>query len=158
MSTGRIGTMVIVGLLLVWGASACSTAPKPKVREPLALPSNAAPKAQQYSSQGSSAYLAGRYDEAKSLFAQAVSAAPNSGEAHYNLGLALFRLGESDAAREQFIQAANLAPGNKVIWDSPALSPYGSPEPNIKPKAVDPYDRARSRRGGPGSGGGMGGQ
>jgi tetratricopeptide (TPR) repeat protein len=157
MSTGRTGTMIILGLLLVWSASACSGAPKPKVREPLALPMTVAPKAQQYTSQGSSAFLAGRYDEAKSVFLQAVSEAPNSGEAHYNLGLALFKLGDTDAAREQFIQAANLAPGNKVIWDSPALSPYSNPDSNIPKKEVDLYNRNRRGVGGGGGFGGVGG-
>jgi tetratricopeptide (TPR) repeat protein len=120
-------------LVLVCGGTACSSAP-PKVREPLVLSPGTPLAAQQYTSQGRSAYLAGQYDQAKALFAQAVSAAPNSGEAHYNLGLALFKLGDTEAAREQFIQAANLAPGNKVIWDSPALSPYGDPEGSIKKK------------------------
>lgn len=157
MSTGRTGTLVIVGLLLVWSASACSGTPAPKVREPLTLPMHVAPKAQQYTSQGSSAFLAGRFDEAKSIFLQAVSAAPQSGEAHYNLGLALFKLGDTDAAREHFIQAANLAPGNKVIWDSPALSPYSNPDSNIPKKEIDPYNRNRRGVGGAGGFGGVGG-
>jgi tetratricopeptide (TPR) repeat protein len=157
MSARRIGAMMAVTLLLAWGmgGSGCSSAMKLKVREPLQLSPSMAPNAQQYTSQGASAYLDGQYDQAKALFAQAVSAAPNSGEAHYNLGLALFKLGDSDAARDQFMQAANLAPGNKIIWDSPALSSYGSPEPSIQKKAVDPYSRSR---GGPGGGlGGAGG-
>lgn len=150
----RAGSWMLLVLIAV-SMLACSGAPKAKVREPLSLPLSVPPQAQQYTSQGSGAYRAGQYDEAKSLFAQAVSAAPNSGEAHYNLGLVLFKLGDTDAARDQFMQAANLAPGNKVIWDSPALSPYGSPEPNIQKKAVDPYTRSR---GGPAGGiGGSGG-
>ena len=150
MNTGRISVMMVVALLLVWGLSACaSESKKIKAREPLTLSPSVAPNAQQYASQGSSAYLAGQYDQAKALFAQAVSAAPNSGEAHYNLGLALFKLGDTDAAREQFIQAANLAPGNKVIWDSPALSPYSSPDANISKKEKEhPYSNSRPTFGG----------
>ncbi len=159
MNTQQTGVIVLLGVLLVWSASACSTAPAPKVREPLGLASNATPRAQEYAAQGSSAFQAGRYDEAKALFAQAVAAAPNSGEAHYDLGLALFKLGETDAAREHFIQAANLAPGNKVIWDSPALSPYSNPESNIPTKAQkDSYGINRRGVGGSGGfGGGLGG-
>lgn len=134
MSVRRLNGSVFVTLLLVTSLFACASEPKTKVREPLMLSPGAPPAAQQYTSQGSSAFLAGQYDQAKALFAQAVSAAPNSGEAHYNLGLALFRLGDTEAAREQFIQAANLSPGNKVIWDSPALSPYGDPEGTMKKK------------------------
>jgi tetratricopeptide (TPR) repeat protein len=142
--------LVMVVLLLAGGLSACaSESRKVKAREPLMLLPSAAPNAQQLTSQGSSAYLAGRYDEAKTLFTQAVSVAPNSGEARYNLGLALFKLGDTEAAREQFIQASNLAPGNKVIWDSPALSPYSTPDPNIPKKEKEhPYANQRPTFGG----------
>jgi Flp pilus assembly protein TadD len=121
-------------LLMAVGLSACASEPKAKAREPLLLTPGTPQTAQQATSQGTVAYLAGRYDEAKSAFAQAVSAAPNSGEAHYNLGLALFKLGDTDTAREHFMQAANLSPGNKVIWDSPALSAYGTVESTNKKK------------------------
>jgi len=158
MNATRICALFIAAMTLAWGLSACtSDAPKAKVREPLGLPSSVAPRAQQYAAQGSSAYLAGRYGEAKALFSQAVAAAPNSGEAHYDLGLALFKLGETDAAREHFIQAANLAPGNKVIWDSPALSPYSNPDSNIPKKPLpDPYGANRRGVGGSGGYGGVG--
>jgi Tfp pilus assembly protein PilF len=126
--------LAVVLLLVAVGLSACASEPTVKAREPLALTPGAPQTAQQATSRGTAAYLAGQYDEAKSSFAQAVSAAPNSGEAHYNLGLALFKLGDTDAAREHFMQAANLSPGNKVIWDSPALSIYGSPESANKKK------------------------
>ena len=150
MNTRRIGVLAMLVLLLAGGLSACaSESKKVKAREPLTLSLSAAPNAQQYTSQGGSAYLSGQYDEAKTLFAKAVSAAPNSGEAHYNLGLALFKLGDTDAAREQFMQAANLAPGNKVIWDSPALSPYSSPDANISKKEKEhPYSNSRPTFGG----------
>jgi tetratricopeptide (TPR) repeat protein len=150
MNARQLSAMTMVALLVVWGLSACAgESKKVKVREPLMLSPSVVPNAQQYTSQGSSAYLAGRYDEAKALFTQAASAAPNSGEAHYNLGLALFKLGDSDAAREQFFQAGVLAPGNKVIWDSPAHSPYGSPDGNIPKKEKEhPYANSRPTFGG----------
>lgn len=149
MNIRPIKTIALLALLLVSGLSACASEQKVKVREPLPLSPSVAPNAQQFTSQGSSAYLAGRYDEAKGLFAQAVSAAPSSGEAHYNLGLALFKLGDTDTARDHFIQAANLAPGNKIIWDSPALSPYSSPNPNIPKKEKEhPYANSRPTFGG----------
>lgn len=133
----RTAAMALLVVLLAAGLPGCAGEPKAKGREPLLLTPNAPQTAQQYTSQGTAAYLSGRYDEAKALFAQAVSAAPNSGEAHYNLGLALFKLGDTEAAREHFMQAANLSPGNKVIWDSPALSAYGSPEGTIKKKGPE---------------------
>ncbi len=61
-------------------------------------------------------------------FSQAVTAAPQSGQAHYNYALALNALGDTEEARQHFIEAANLAPGDKTIWDSPALHQYGNPQ------------------------------
>ena len=124
------GALVISFLLLC--LAACSGTEKVKPRAPLALSPGLPAAAIQHTEQGTQAYLQGRYDEAKVHFEQAVALAPTSGEAHYNLGLALFAIGASEQAREEFIQAANLAPGNKVIWDSPALRPFGTPDPTIK--------------------------
>ncbi len=56
-----------------------------------------------------------------------MAAAPDSGPAHYNYALALNALGNADVARRHFMEAADLAPGDKIIWDSPALAPYGNP-------------------------------
>ena len=149
MNTRRISVVMMLALLSVVSVSACASEQNIKVREPLTLSPSVPPTAQQYTSQGSSAYQTGQYDQAKSLFAQAVSAAPNSGEARYNLGLALFKLGDTEAAREQFIQAANLSPGNKVIWDSPALSPYSSPDANLPKKTKEhPYANSKPTFGG----------
>jgi Tfp pilus assembly protein PilF len=134
MKRRRISFIGMAAVVLALAGTGCASTQK-KIREPLLLSPTAPAAAKEYTVQGRNAYLAGQYDQAKALFMQAVSAAPNSGEAHYNLGLALFKLGETEAAREQFIQAANLAPGNKVIWDSPALSPYGDPEVTLKKQA-----------------------
>jgi len=74
-----------------------------------------------------------RFEGAKAKFLEAVKDGPNCAEAHYNLGLALSYLGVKEVAREHFLQAANLAPGNQIIWDSPALHPYGEPQKEKKP-------------------------
>ena len=34
--------------------------------------------------------------------------------------------GDQAGAKKHFIEAANLAPGNKVIWNSPPLRRYGN--------------------------------
>lgn len=141
--------LVLVVLFVGW-LPGCSSLPKPSVRLPLAVGTNVAPATAQCTLVGMREYQAGRYDEAKAQFERAVAGAPASAEAHYNLGLTLFALGATDEARDHFIQAANLAPGNKVIWDSPALRPYGSPEPAVSKKKKEPtYSNQR-----PGLGGG----
>jgi len=81
-------------------------------------------------------YKEGRYEAAKEKFTEAVTLGPACAEAHYNLGLSLSYLGEKDDARQHFIEAANLAPGNQVIWDSPALHPYGDPQKEKEKKST----------------------
>jgi hypothetical protein len=62
--------------------------------------------------------------------------------------LALYALGDTEQARPQFMEAANLAPGDPVIWDSPALRPFGDPKlPNKYTKPLGSPTRS-----GPGSG------
>jgi Tfp pilus assembly protein PilF len=135
-------TIVVAGLLMV-GAAGCA-AKKPKPLVPLALTGKVSQAAIQATTVGTSAFQSGQFEEAKSSFEQAIAGAPDSGEAHYNLGLALFALGNRDQARDQFIQAANLSPGNQVIWDSPALSPFGNPDSTL-PKSVKGQDHSNTR-------------
>jgi Tfp pilus assembly protein PilF len=147
----RIISLIVTSLLLVVLA-ACSSTEKPKPRVPLPVSSSVPPAVVTATQQGTRAYEGGQYQEAKTQFELAVAGAPNSAEAHYDLGLALFALGEVEQAREQFMEAANLAPGNKVIWDSPALRPFGSPDSPIpKKKKEDQYSTSRPTFGGMGS-------
>ncbi|MBI4401918.1 MAG: tetratricopeptide repeat protein [Nitrospirae bacterium] len=142
-----VGAMFIL-VLLLW-MPACSSPQKAKPREPLAVRPSVPPAVAQYTLLGTGEYQKGDFEGAKTHFQQALAGAPNSAEAHYNLGLALFALGATEEAREHFIEAANLAPGDKVIWDSPALRPFGSPEPTITKKTKEPeYSTQRPTFGG----------
>ncbi|MBH0203211.1 MAG: tetratricopeptide repeat protein [Nitrospira sp.] len=137
-----IARLAIVGLvLLLVGATACSQKRKPLV--PLVLDGEAKAQATALTEQGTQAYQAHQYEEAKRYFEQAVAAAPQSGPAHYNYALALNALGDSEVARRHFLEAADLSPGDKTIWDSPALSAYGNPE-NKNRKTPGPYTPRRS--------------
>ncbi len=136
-----IQQVVILGIALVLvGMTACSQKRKPLV--PLALDGGVQPQATTLTEQGTQAYQAQQYDEAKRYFEQAVAEAPQSGPAHYNYALALNALGDSEVARQHFLQAADLSPGDKIIWDSPALSPYGNPESKNRTKER-PYGTRR---------------
>ena len=42
-------------------------------------------------------------------------------------------MGDGAGAKAHYIKAANLAPGHKVIWNSPPLRRYG----NVPDKAID---------------------
>jgi Tfp pilus assembly protein PilF len=131
----------ILGVIfLLVGAVACSKS-KAKPLVPLALESGMKPQAEVLTEQGTQAYQARQFDEAKNYFSQAVATAPQSGPAHYNYALALNALGDTEQARQQFMEAANLAPGDKVIWDSPALSPFGNVESPKKKLSQMPSTR-----------------
>ena len=112
--------MVSIVLVLV-GMTACSQKRKPLV--PLMLEGEVKSQAATLTEQGTQAYQAKQFEEAKRYFEQAVAAEPRSGQAHYNYALALNALGDSEVARQHFIAAADLAPGDKVIWDSPVPDP-----------------------------------
>lgn len=138
-------SLLWAGLLLV-GIIGCSKE-KAKPLVPLALEPGVKAQAVTLNEQGTQAYQGRRFEEAKSYFSQAVAAAPDSGQAHYNYALALNALGDSEQARQHFMEAANLAPGDKTIWDSPALRQYGNPQ---SPKAAKehPYGTTRPTMGG----------
>lgn len=141
------GLSLLGVVLLMMSGTACIKK-KGKVRVPLALDSTAKPLAITLTEQGTEAYQGRAFEEAKKYFSQAVTAAPESGAAHYNYALALNALGESEQARKHFIEAANWAPGDKVIWDSPPLAPYGNPEVEEKVNTGPPQNLNRRGIGG----------
>lgn len=117
---------LVLMLFVVVGLVGCAKKARPLV--PLTLDYGATPQAVTLTEQGTQAYQARQFQESKQYFSQAMTAAPQSGQAHYNYALALNALGDVDDARQHFIEAANLAPGDKTIWDSPALHQYGNPQ------------------------------
>ena len=124
--------MILAVVLLFVSGAACSQKRKPLV--PLLLEGEVKPQATLLTEQGTQAFQAHQFEEAKRYFEQAVAAAPESGQAHYNYALALNALGNVDVARRHFMEAADLAPGDKIIWDSPALAPYGNPDTKSRSK------------------------
>lgn len=134
--------------------TACSSTPKAVPLVPLPLDARASTQVVALNDQGMSAYQQHQFPEAKALFEQVVAAAPDLGAARYNLALALNALGDSQGAHDQFIEAATLEPGNKIIWDSPALRPYGNPEGTKAASNVPQNPNRRSAAGMGGYGGG----
>lgn len=133
---------IFMAVLLIVGVTACASKPKAKPLVPLVLATGATPQALTLTEQGTKAYQSGQFAEARTAFAQAVASAPQSGQAHYNLAIALNKLGESEESHKHFIEAANLAPGDKEIWDSPALRQFGNP---VGTKQVKEHPYANSR-------------
>jgi tetratricopeptide (TPR) repeat protein len=145
--------LLVLAVLVVSGCSILN--PPPPSLKP-ALPTNNChpPSVTKHNLAGMAHYKERRLDPAREEFQIAVEEGPKCAEAHYNLGLTLTYLGEKEEARKHFIEAADLAPGNQVIWDSPALHPYGEPQKEKKKKDT----AAEQTPGGFGKGGGrMGG-
>ena len=146
---GIMNYLSLIGIMIVlFGSTACSLKSKPKPLVPLALESGVKPQVVTLTEQGTLAYQAKQFDEAKQYFSKAVAEVPQSGPARYNYALALYALGDTEEARQQFMEAANLAPGDRVIWDSPALRPYGNPESTKKYLPPGPGGGARPLPGG----------
>jgi len=103
---------------------ACKSTPPPT---PLPAPPEALPAAASHNKDGRQLFSEGKIDLARNAFKAALDADPTMAEAHYNLAITLTSPGSRDEAEHHFLEAANLAPGHKVIWDSPVLRPYGSP-------------------------------
>jgi len=112
-------------------------------------PPNTDVQVQGFLTEGNRLFREGRWEGARQQFESAVRAEPDLAEAHYNLALAMDHMGDQAGAKPHFIKAANLAPGNKVIWDSPPLRRYG----HVPDKPVE----ATSSPVIPGIGGGGGG-
>lgn len=122
-------------LLAVLAVSGCSILNPSSPLRPTLPANNCQPlSVSQHSLTGIAHYKERRFEPAKTEFLIAVEEGPKCAEAHYNLGLALWYLEEKEEAHKHFIEAANLAPGNQVIWDSPALHPYGEPQKEKKKK------------------------
>tara|TARA_B100000315_G_C14583215_1_gene591595 strand:- start:1379 stop:1843 length:465 start_codon:yes stop_codon:yes gene_type:complete len=127
----HFGRLILMGVILL-GIGACSSSPKPS---PLSAPAEAIPAAASHNQDGLQLFADGKIDLAGNAFKAALTEDPDMAEAHYNLALTLFSSGYRDEAEQHFLEAANLAPGHKIIWDSPALRPYGSPR--LLPKDED---------------------
>ena len=141
--------IVILGGVVL--ANGCSSKPDPVPQQTLSAPGGTHPLALQHLNEGNERFAEGRWGAAKIQFEQAVKEQADLAEAHYNLALALERLGDVKQAKHHYIEAANLAPGHKVIWNSPPLRRYG----NVP-------DKPRSNTSAPvlpgiGGGGGLGG-
>jgi tetratricopeptide (TPR) repeat protein len=73
------------------------------------------------------AYKQQQWDRAKEQFEAAVKVAPSLAEAHYNLGMVLYRQGKDAEAKPHFLKAAALAPENDVIQSAPPFSKVEAP-------------------------------
>ena len=131
MSSWRSMMIVGVGLMLMNWVGCASDKPAPLTT--LAPPSNVDSQVMTSFTEGSRLFREGQWEAARQQFQSAVQQQPDLAEAHYNLALSMDRMGDQAGAKKHYIEAANLAPGHKVIWNSPPLRRYGNvPDAPVK--------------------------
>ncbi len=127
----RLIALSVCCLLFLVNQGCSSKKPAPlMVLDP---PSQSEAQVQTYLSEGNRLFREGRWEGARQQFQAAVEAQPDLAEAHYNLALAMDFMGDGAGAKPHYITAANLAPGHKVIWNSPPLRRYG----NVPDKPIE---------------------
>ncbi len=125
-------SMIVVVLLV-----SCGGVTQSPQDDPLPPPENASPLAAQLIIDGNRLFAEHRWTAAIGKYEEAIQAQPKLAEAHYNLGMALYKKGPVSAARPHFIEAADLAPGHPVIWNAPPFRKYGTVEPTTPTAAPD---------------------
>ena len=154
MNMRLLGAVMLVLSPFIVGIG-CSSQPDPVTPQTLSAPSGTHPAAFTLLHTGNEQFAEGRWGAAKMKFEEAVKTQPDLAEAHYNLALALERLGEAAQAKDHYIKAANLAPGHKVIWNSPPLRRFGNVPDKARENTSAPV--LPGIGGGGGLGGGLGG-
>lgn len=114
-----------VPLLLIVGMLSGCAGPKAAPTVILAAPAGTSAKASPFMEEGDRLFRTQDWAGASRAYEAAVTQQPDLAEAHYNLAVTLDRMGNKAAAKKHYVTAANLAPGNKVIWDSPPLRDSG---------------------------------
>lgn len=115
-----------LGVYLVMMTAGGCASDKPVPLTALAPPPNVDAQVLQFMTEGKRFFEEGQWESARQQFQLAVEQQADLAEAHYNLGLSMDKMGDQAGAKKHFIEAANLAPGNKVIWNSPPLRRYGN--------------------------------
>ena len=135
----RRSLLVLLAGLLVGGCAAAAASER-TLRAPVGTVQAAASAMEE----GNRLFAARKWEEAKALYQVAIMAQPSLAEAHYNLALVLEIVGDGVNARRHYIEAANLAPGHKVIWDSPPLRRHGLVDPTPKSDTLTTPSKSRN--------------
>jgi len=119
-------SLIVLLVALVLGGCVSESKPKAEPERTLRPPAGSAPAAVTATEEGNRLFAAKQWESAKAQYETAIKAQPSLAEAHYNLALALEMLKDQAGAKKHYIEAADLAPGHKVIWDSPPLRKHGT--------------------------------
>ena len=115
---------VMVLTMLCWVLVGC-TSPMRAQTSVLQAPAGTAPAVTAQLDRGNNLFGKGDWAGAEKAFRETIAAQPTLAEAHYNLAVALERGGKKADAKKHYLEAATLAPGHKIIWDSPVFRETG---------------------------------
>ena len=122
----RISTSISVFVLTLFCSAALNVSISVADMKKTAPAINTAPgsKAEMHNTEGIEHYNQQHWDVAKKHFMEAVKSDPTSGEAHYNLALALDKSGDHKTAIEHFHKAKELGKDNPEIQQSEILQAH----------------------------------
>ena len=127
----------VLAILTLVGAMVGPGCQSTAKRTVLTAPAHTDVAAARHHEEGIHAYRRQQWESAKHHFEAAIAVSSEFAEAHYNLGMTLYRLNAMQEGDIHFIAAANLAPGNKVIWDAPPLRGVTIPEKEVSGVSSD---------------------
>jgi Tfp pilus assembly protein PilF len=122
----QISTSISAFILAVFCSAALNVSLSVADMKKTAPAINTAPgsKAEKHNTEGIEHYNQQHWDVAKKHFMEAVKSDPTSGEAHYNLALALDKSGDHKTAIEHFHKAKELGKDNPEIQQSEILQAH----------------------------------
>jgi len=129
-------------VLCLCGALGCASAKAPP-SSVLSAPNGSPADVIANLEEGNRLFSAKDYAGAEQSYRRTIAAYPNLAEAHYNLAITIDRMGNRGEAKKHYLEAANLAPGNKVIWDSPPFRESGLTYEINKKSFLDADPKAR---------------
>jgi Tfp pilus assembly protein PilF len=129
-------------VLCLYGALGCAS-PKAPPSSVLSAPASSSVDMVAKLEEGNRLFSKKDYASAEQSYRQTISAYPTFAEAHYNLAVTLDRMGNRGEAKKHYVDAANLAPGHKVIWDSPPFRETGLTYDINKKSFLDADPKAR---------------
>jgi len=126
MSKWILGARFSLYLLVVVIIGGCAGHTAHQKDQPLDPRVGADAEAAAYILEGNHFFSGQRFRDAAMKYQEAINVQSSLGEAHYNLGLALYRRSLYVEARPHFKKAAQLEPFNKVIRNAPPFRKYGT--------------------------------
>ncbi len=137
MSKWILGTPFFLCMLFMVIIGGCAGQSSQQKDQPLEPQIGTDAEAAAYILEGNHFFTGKRYRDAATKYEAAIKVQSTLREAHYNLGLALYRQSLYAEARPHFKEAAQLEPFNQVIRNAPPFRKYGTVETKTDDGSLD---------------------